>query len=111
MPRDHLTKPQKRALRQLAAIGHERELGAALTELERHFGRWRNGELNVFELNEHIHAFHQGPSRELYNSYDGSNLDLAVQAAIIRGAIEESEIPEVIADLMASAVELARTRR
>jgi len=61
-----MTKAQRRRLGQLAAIAHERELAVELAKVEAEFLRWRSGEIDVHELNDSIHAFHQGPSRKLY---------------------------------------------
>ena len=85
------TKAQRRRLRELGAIAHERDLSAELSKLETEFGRWRAGEIDAHELSDHIHRFHQGPARKLFLEYDHSNLDFAVAHAIHRGLITEEE--------------------
>lgn len=85
------TKDQRRHLRELGGIAHERELSAALTKLEGEFTRWRAGGIDAFELSEAIHQFHQGPARELFTKYDPPNLDFAVAAAIHRGLLSREE--------------------
>ena len=62
-----LTKSQKRELRRLAGLAHERELSAAAQELAVSFDAWRSGKIDVFTLNEAIHGYHHGISREIYN--------------------------------------------
>ena len=54
------SKAQKREVRRLAGLAHERELAAAVDNLRAQFERWRAGEFDVFELNERIHQFHDG---------------------------------------------------
>ena len=82
MPAPPLTKKQKAELRRLAGLAHERELSEALTNLESEFGRWRIGEISVFELNDRIHEFHHGLSRDLYKLYDPRDAEIVVPGAI-----------------------------
>jgi hypothetical protein len=86
-----LTKTQRRRIRELAGLAHERELSAELAKVEAAFKRWRAGELDAFELSEAIHEFHQGPSRELYSLYEPAHLDVVVAGAIHRGVISPEE--------------------
>jgi hypothetical protein len=60
------TKAQRREVRRLTGLAHERELSTAAGRLQSEFDRWRRGEIDVFILNECIHKFHDGTSRELY---------------------------------------------
>ena len=85
------SKAQRRRLRELGAVAYERDLSAELSKLETEFGRWRAGEIDAYELSDHIHRFHQGPARKLFSVYDHSNLDFAVAHAIHRGLITEEE--------------------
>jgi hypothetical protein len=90
------TKAFKRAIRELAAVAHERELTSALEALYQQFSSWRNGKIGPFDLTEAIHRFHNGVARDLYNQYSsGAMLEAAVAGAIIRGTISEGEIPEL----------------
>jgi hypothetical protein len=52
-------------MRELARLAYERELAAALTEVEQAFGRWRAGEIDAFGVEHIIHQFHQGTALEL----------------------------------------------
>jgi len=89
------TKAFRRAIRELATVAYERELGSALESLQRHFSAWREGEMSPFELTDAIHRFHNGIARELHNQYSSQSfLEAAVAGAIIRGTIAASEIPE-----------------
>lgn len=103
-----LSKSQRRAIRDLAGLAHDRELSTELSALEAAFGRWRANELDPHELNNLIHAFHQGPSRKLFVIYTDSIPVLAVASAVVRGIIDESEVPEHVRDFVARAVSVAR---
>jgi hypothetical protein len=95
MIRDQFTKAQKREIRRLVGLAHERELSTAAEELLREFECWRRGGIDVFVLNEQIHKFHNGISRVLYNRYVGGELEWSVVGAIARGVVKESEIDPV----------------
>jgi hypothetical protein len=86
--RSDLTKPQRRRIRELAGIAHDRELAMALTALDGEFARWRSGAISVCELSDSIHEFHRGPHRDLYTRYTLGDPELAVAAAIAGGCPE-----------------------
>jgi hypothetical protein len=92
------TKKQRRELRDLQGLAWERELSGALEELLRDFQSWKKGEITPFELNDRIHRFHNGRSRELFNAYTGSLDTFCLDFVVARGVIEESEVSE---DLLA----------
>ena len=92
-----ITKAQKRELRRLAALAHERDLAAAAGALEQQFNLWRQGRLDVFALNEEIHKYHNGISRELYKRYVLGEPEMALAFAVQRGLVLEKEVtPEVL---------------
>lgn len=93
MPFRDLPKFIRQNIRDLAAVAHERELGAELRRLDELFSQWRNGQLGPQELNDAIHHFHDGPSRHLWKIYTDSDPSLAVASAIARGVLREQEIP------------------
>lgn len=95
---DRWTKKQRRELRDLQGLAWERELSSALEELLMDFQSWKKGEIDPFELNDRIHRFHNGRSRELFNAYSGSLDTFWLEAVVARGVIEESEVSE---DLLA----------
>jgi hypothetical protein len=97
MPRtDDLTKGQKRELQRIAGLAYERELSAALSDLEAYFQRWRAGEIEPHDVSEAIHAFHQGPSRTLWSRYTHDG-EYAAIAAVAKGVVRHDE---VAADLL-----------
>src|SRR5690349_17462794 len=86
-----LTKGQRRRLRELAGLAHERELATELARLEAEFVRWRAGAIDAHELSDRIHAFHQGAARKLYVGYAIGDPRLAVASAIARGILSEQD--------------------
>lgn len=93
-----LSKAVKRKLRDLVGVAYGRELAGELAKLEKQFVRWRAGEIDPFELNDLVHRFHDGASRELYKQYTNSDLEWAAASAIMRGVVSEEEAgPEVAA--------------
>jgi hypothetical protein len=94
------TKAQKKKLRELAGIANERELDQELEKLYRHFESWRKKEICCFELNDLIHTFHQGASREIWKIYTYSDPDMAVSRAVALGLLKKEEIPDNLLDIL-----------
>jgi len=90
-----LPKPVKRALRELADRAHEIALRKALTDLDRDFDAWRQGDIDSFELAHRIHEFHQGPDRQIHLRYTRSvDLPFLVVQGVREGLIDLDSIPE-----------------
>jgi hypothetical protein len=95
-----LTKIQRQRLRELAAEAHAQELTTALTELYEDFQHWGGDEISVFDLNNRIHEFHNGLSRELYKRYAMGSFELSVTYALRHGVLGTEEVGrELIAAL------------
>lgn len=62
--------------------------------LQHEFSRWTSGAIDVFALNEKIHEFHQGISRELYSRYTVMDAAFAVASSLRRGVITRAEMGE-----------------
>ena len=90
-----LSKAARRAIRELSGVAYERELAGELAKLRIKFDAWTAGEITPFELEQAIHEFHDGVSRQLFNRYSsGSMLPHAVAAAVVRGTVAVAEIPQ-----------------
>ncbi|MGB1109871.1 MAG: hypothetical protein ACPG4N_05925 [Gammaproteobacteria bacterium] len=76
------TKNELRQLRELAALAHERALEDALEPLYEDFLKWADDGHSAFDLNDLIHQFHNGISRELYKLYVLDPPHLAVIAGL-----------------------------
>jgi len=99
------TKAQKKKLRELAGIANERELDREMEKLYQHFENWRNKKISCFELNDFIHTFHQGSSREIWKIYSYSDPDTAVSRAVALGLLKKEEISKDLLDILDSKIE------
>jgi len=97
---DKYTKRQRRKLRELSEKAHEAELNKALNELYENFNDWNAGKINAFELNELIHKFHNGKSREIYNLYNSSVENFAVARAIVSDFLKQDNIDDGLLRLL-----------
>ncbi len=93
-PMTDTPKTIKRMLRTWTAVAHERDLSQALSELHGDFGRWTRGEISAFDLNDLVHRFHDGRSREIWKRYETNHLEPVVAAAIVAGVLRRAEVPE-----------------
>jgi len=95
------SKSERAKLRQLAAEAHARELSEASMALYERFQSWREDKTNVFDLNQDIHEFHNGVSRELYVRYVMGDATLAVTRALATGVLS----PEDVGDSLMSKLD------
>ncbi len=105
---NHSPKLTKRKLRELAAISYENEMEAHLQELLKSFDRWKKGKLNVFQLDEIIHKYHDIKARESYNAYNGLDHKMFIVRAVSKGILQEADIPEDIRDSIMQLVEILK---
>jgi hypothetical protein len=103
-----LTKAQKREIRRLTGLAHARELAMAAGELQAQFERWSKGEFDVFELNERIHQYHDGISRDLYKRYVMGEAEWSLAAAIAREIVREPEVDPAILEYLRDLIVLVR---
>jgi len=96
-----LHQSAEKILRRLRNTAYERELGQELEKLYRDFKKWRNKEVDGFALNDLIHKYHHGPSRELWKFYSYADHDTAVARAVKLDLIKKEEIPDDILQLLA----------
>ena len=103
---DRYTKSQKKVLRKLRDTAYERELDQELEKLYRDFKKWRNKEIDGFELNDLIHKHHQGSARELWKFYSYADSGTAVARGVKLDLIKREEIPADILQLIAPRFDL-----
>lgn len=89
---DELTKKQKKHIRDMTGMAYEREMTAALEMLLAAFQEWKQGAMTVFDLDEKIHQYHNGTSRDLYKQYATGHPDMAILLALARGALKIEEL-------------------
>lgn len=103
------SKKERRELRRLADKAYELELNQSLDDLYREFHRWSEGELLAGELSDAIHRFYRGPSRELFNLYNGVDKAFLVARGLALGLLSEEDVPQPLAQKLESLVRFART--
>jgi hypothetical protein len=96
----HYPKSLRAEFRELVGKANERDLSQALEALEAHFERWREGEIDAFELNDLIHQHHHGPSREIWKRYDGTMPEMTVAQAVVRGLLRPDELSPAMTEIV-----------
>lgn len=107
MARIRRSKKMRKAIRELVGLAHERELSAALSELEDKFKAWHAGEIDCFDLNDEIHQHHNGISRTLWSKYQGDS-EMILEIVVAQGVIEESEVPDELLAAIKRSIESFR---
>jgi hypothetical protein len=98
-------KRLRRLIREWAAVAYDRDLRHAFGELRSQFDRLERGEISPFELNELVHRFHDGISREIWKRYSkSSHLGPAVAAAVADGVISKEELPPELVEHLARTI-------
>lgn len=95
-----LSKHLKKQFRELIGIAYKRELAYHLNELAKKFDEWKAKKIDCWELNDLIHQFHNGISRDVYNTYN-NNLDKRwlVSRAIANNFLQWDEVPQEVLDV------------
>ena len=101
-----MSRHLKALLRQAAAIAHDRELSAALRDLRAEFDGWERGDITPDELNDRIHRFHDGMSREIWRRYATNHLEPVVAMAVATAVLRRDELPKELLDHLAELIEL-----
>jgi hypothetical protein len=105
MPRE-FTKRQRKLFRELAAKAHERDVRRHLEKLHAEFERWREGEIETWDLTDAIHRFHNGPDRKLFGMYNTRGMaHIIVARAVAAGLLNEEEVAAEIREIVASDLE------
>jgi len=89
---------RRKKTRELVATAYLRELTTALTALATRVDAWRAGKIDVFQLNEEVHAYYSGTARNLWKKYN-MPADALLTLLVAGGVIHKDEVP---ADLLAA---------
>jgi hypothetical protein len=90
------TKEEKHLLRELKGYLYELELIEATRELSKDVKAWENNVINVWELNERIHNYHDGISKNLYLKYTITNIEdieMLIRFEVTEGKIKIENLP------------------
>ena len=99
------SKRLKRLVREWVAVANDRELSKALIDLRAHFEAWQRGEISAADLNDLIHQFHQGASREIWKKYATNHLEPAIGFAVATGILRQEELPPELLQHVAGLIE------
>jgi len=95
MSNTELSKQTRKKLRELNQLAYARELNYHLEQLGEKFDEWRNNGIDCWDLNDLIHQFHDGASRDLYKVYHYTkNEAYLVSRAVQLGFLEKAELPD-----------------
>ncbi len=94
----NLTKKQKKHLRALAEKAYEIDLGRSIDKLFETYQEWKKLKIDVWDMNQCIHEFHNEIARDLYKSYTINHPIFPVAFGIKTGAIDISEVDESCID-------------
>lgn len=107
-----LSKESRKELRLLLGLGHERLLSSELRQLEYHFAAWKAGEIDAFDLTEHIHVFHNGPSRDINSRFTMRGLDSVMVAGLfVEGVLKEADISTSLLAAISPEIESIKSFR
>ena len=98
-------KKIKKILKELASLSHQRELAVELKVLHERFNDWENNKIDVFELNEYIHIFHNGASQEIWKKHNHADTDMIVSSSAAFGILRKDEIPDEVFKIIEKRVE------
>lgn len=94
---NNISKKIRKQLRELISKAYTLELSSHLNELSNKFDDWKNQRIDCWDLNELIHKFHDGISRDLYKTYNYSNDEILLIARALRmKLLEKDEIPNEV---------------
>ncbi|GEM_PF-1762458 len=94
-------KQRRKKTRELVATAYLRELTAALTALAAQVDAWRAGQIDACQLNEDVHAYHNGTARDLWKKYN-MPADMLLTLLVAGGVIQKEEVPADLLDALHS---------
>jgi hypothetical protein len=104
-----ITNSQRKHLWTLSETAYERELSQAIGELHVRFQEWQEGNVSTWDLNQEIHEFHDGRSRDLYKFYVMAHDPLfRVVSALANNIIDIDEVPENCQTILKHKMEIIK---
>ena len=104
-------KSDRRRVRELADIAWERQLRDELLAIGDAITAMRNNTITPHDVNQLIHQFHNGTSRELYNRYSSGQIWIAVCRAHYDGILSDEDVSDVSEKLRDELRRFAETYR
>ncbi len=97
-------------IRKLAGKMWEKELENELGEIRKSLEAMAGGEKTPSQVAEDIHEFHEGTYRKLLEINQTHEPVLLLGRAVVKGLLEEKNIPEEAAPLVKKAILFYRTK-
>lgn len=91
---DDDSKADRKCRRKLGVIAWERELRAEILKLGELIREMEAGRISPFDVNDRIHEFHNGISRELWGRYSQSDPRESVYRAHYDGYLTEDDLAD-----------------
>ncbi len=90
-----LTKKTQKRLRELLGLAYSRELDRYLLDLSKKFDDWKEGKIDCWHLNDQIHEFHNGISKDLFNAYNNKSVHATymISRALVKKLLQKEDIP------------------
>ncbi len=95
----------RQQLRKLALFVVEKELHRQLEDLSTRFDGWKAGEMSSRELRHVLHAYVDGPSRELFRQHREVPADIFVADAVARGVLAQEDVPDDVLEAIRHSVQ------
>lgn len=96
-----ISKKVRKQLRELISKAYTQELNNHLHELSLSFDEWRNNKIDCWDLNDIIHKFHDGISRDLYKLYNYCRDEIfLVSRAVAQKLIQLDEVPTEVRGML-----------
>ncbi len=95
-----ISKKTRKELRKLLEQAYARELDQYLRDLSMKFDDWKNKKIDCYNLNDHIHKFHDGASRDLFNTYNARGVKgiYMIARALANDLLRKEGIPSEVID-------------
>lgn len=91
--REDYSREIKQLLREFSQKAQEEELRLAILKLEETLDKWHKGQIDVWEVSEHIHKYDTAIARQIYSYYRDAKPASAVTRAISQGFLNADELP------------------
>jgi len=105
-----ITKKMRKQLRELAWTAYRREMDRALNGLYDNFLQWKTKKIDEFDMNELIHKFHDGISRDLWKRYVGypGKPEFLTADALSRGILTDEDVPGELREKLSSQIRFCK---
>ena len=91
-----ISKKTRKKLKELGLRAYEKDMGRCLDVVYKHFQAWKAGEIEVWDVNQAVHDYHNGIARDLYKTYSMNDPLISVVFGVHQGLISIDDVPEEV---------------